>query len=974
MHLPARHALRVFFGFLVIASAMVVSQLSHDAQAEVSEGGEVAVFGGGDRTEMFAMTVDGSNNIYAGGTFTGITDFDPGTGTANLDAGASDSRDGFVVKLNSSKSFQWVKSFASPSNRSVEVHSLTTDGSGNVYALGEFGGSGTFDFDPGAGTANLTAQGFNGFVVKLDSSGNFVWVKGFIGTGRFLSASSKGKHIEVDGSGNIYIGVSYYGVIDFDPGAGTETLGIPASGTRPRAALVKLDSSGDFVWAKTFVDGSGGGNLAEERSHNGHGVALDSSGNPILFGSFYRTVDFDPGAGEVNLTASNSNPDGYVTKFNSDGTLAWARQWGFSGNVEVPNDLNVDSNNNVYITGQDHNGSAGVDFDPGAGTALGDATWNHYTLKLDSSGNFVWVTGAGGHGYRTDVDSSGNVYTVGTFTGTKDFDGGAGTTLFTSDDSGRADVFVTKHDSSGAFVWAKHLEGNHFGFVDGGVLDSSGKFVVGGDFLGDMDFDPGAGEVTFTADGELTAQGGQWEWDAWIATFDTSGNVFATSGGGGTPAGITLSGTTATVSEAGTTGTFTVVLAAQPTSDVVISATSADTSEVTVSPATLTFTNANWNTPQTVTITGVNDNLVDGNQTTNVTVSVVDGSSDDAYDSVADSTMTVTTSDDDTVTPTVTIAPTTTVSPTTTVAPSTGTVSLSAVSSGNASSLVWAASDAGSVSSFSLAHRDPASGAFTTTNSFDGTTLDHLASGLGDGTHSFRILALYNDGTAVASNVATVTISGGEVTEILIPTTIPPTTTVPTTTVSPTTTIPPAATTALPTTTPPTTTVSPTSTVPTTTVSSTTTIPPAATTALPTTTLPTTTLPAATTAPPTTTVVNNNEETTEETVSAQDLTREDTEEPNDESSLPTTGLIAALAGLAAAAGLALTSAGQTLWRKITGFLAGSILGFLILGRKRNRCEHCNKLVTSKEGILVDEDDNYECDENPEGDHHQLKEK
>ena len=445
-------------------------------------------------------------------------------------------------------------------------------------------------------------------------------------------------------------------------------------------------------------------------------------------------------------------------------------------------------------------------------------------------------------------------------------------------------------------------------------------------------------------------------------------------GGGGTPAGVTLSGTTATVSEAGTTGTFTVVLDAQPTSDVVISATSADTGEATVSPATLTFTNANWDTPQTVTITGVNDSLVDGNQTTNVTISVVDASSDDAYDSVADSTMTVTTSDDDTDAPTITVAPTTTVAPTVTVAPSTGTVSLSAVSSGNASSLVWAASDAGSVSSFSLAHRDPASGAFTTTNSFDGTTLDHLASGLGDGTHSFRILALYNDGSAVASNVATVTISGGEVTEIVIPTTIPPATTIPAATVSPTTTIPPAATTALPTTTPPTTTVSPTSTVPTTTVSPTTTIPPAATTALPTTTLPTTTVPAATTALPTTTVVNNNEETTEETDVALDLTRGDTKEPNDESSLPTAGLIAALAALAAATGLALTSAGQTLWRKITGFLAGSILGFLILGRKRNRCEHCNKLVTSKEGILVDEDDNYECDDNPDGDHHQLKEK
>ena len=632
---------------MLLLCSLCVSLLSDDAQAEVSAGGEVAVFGGGDRTEMFAMTVDGSNNIYAGGTWSGTTDFDPGAGTANLTA--DNSEDGFVVKLNSSKGFQWVKSFAHSSCDQCEVgvHSLTTDGSGNVYALGEF--QGTVDFDPGAGTANLTAQGFNGFVVKLDSSGNFVWAKGFLGTGRFLSLYSRGKAIEVDGSGNTYIGVSYYGELDFDPGAGTETLGIAANGTARRAALVKLDSSGDFVWAKTFGDGVVDG----AASFDGYGLALDNSGNPILFGSFSNTVDFDPGAGQVNFTAA-SNSDGYVTKFNSDGTLAWARQWGFTGKVETPNDLNVDSNNNVYITGDDHNDSGldGVDFDPGAGTALGDAAWNHYILKLDSSGDFVWVAGAGGHGEWSDVDSSGNVYTVGEFVGTKDFDGGAGTTQLTSDDtvvngSYNIDVFVTKYDSSGAFVWVKHLEGNHHQEVHtgGGVLDSSGKFVVGGTFLGDMDFDPGAGEVTFTADGESLPQGGHFEWDSWIATFDASGNVFATSGG------ITLSGTTATVSEAGTTGTFTVVLDAQPTSDVVISVTSADTSEVTVSPATLTFTNANWDTPQTVTITGVNDSLVDGNQTTNVTVSVVDASSDNAYDSVADSTMTVTTSDDDTAPP-----------------------------------------------------------------------------------------------------------------------------------------------------------------------------------------------------------------------------------------------------------------------------------------------------------------------------------
>lgn len=60
------------------------------------------------------------------------------------------------------------------------------------------------------------------------------------------------------------------------------------------------------------------------------------------------------------------------------------------------------------------------------------------------------------------------------------------------------------------------------------------------------------------------------------------------------------------------TATFTVVLSAQPTANVGFVVTSLDTSEGTVSPGTLTFTNANWNTPQTVTVTGADDFLDDG--------------------------------------------------------------------------------------------------------------------------------------------------------------------------------------------------------------------------------------------------------------------------------------------------------------------------------------------------------------------------
>ncbi|MEO2035787.1 MAG: FG-GAP-like repeat-containing protein, partial [Planctomycetaceae bacterium] len=117
-------------------------------------------------------------------------------------------------------------------------------------------------------------------------------------------------------------------------------------------------------------------------------------------------------------------------------------------------------------------------------------------------------------------------------------------------------------------------------------------------------------------------------------------------------AGFTISKTTASVSESGTTDTFTVVLDRAPVSDVVLSLVSDNTDEVTVSPATVTFNSDNWNTAQTVTVTGADDNIVDGNTETNVTISINKAASDNAFDLLPGQTVTVTTSDNDTAAPT----------------------------------------------------------------------------------------------------------------------------------------------------------------------------------------------------------------------------------------------------------------------------------------------------------------------------------
>ncbi|MCP4859444.1 MAG: hypothetical protein GY903_33670 [Fuerstiella sp.] len=118
-------------------------------------------------------------------------------------------------------------------------------------------------------------------------------------------------------------------------------------------------------------------------------------------------------------------------------------------------------------------------------------------------------------------------------------------------------------------------------------------------------------------------------------------------------AALTLSKDTATVSEAGTTASFSVILEAEPVTNVVIEIGSGDASEATVAPAMLTFTKNNWNTGQAVTVSGVDDADHDGDQSTVVTVSVKAATSDDAFDSLPDQTVTVATTDDETGPPAV---------------------------------------------------------------------------------------------------------------------------------------------------------------------------------------------------------------------------------------------------------------------------------------------------------------------------------
>jgi hypothetical protein len=100
-----------------------------------------------------------------------------------------------------------------------------------------------------------------------------------------------------------------------------------------------------------------------------------------------------------------------------------------------------------------------------------------------------------------------------------------------------------------------------------------------------------------------------------IQTFDNTGTFLHTlTSGLPNPAYMTTT-TSLVTSETGTTATFQVVLASQPTATVTISLTPSVPGQGSLSQSSLTFNAGNWNVAQTVTVTGLNDFIVNGDQT-----------------------------------------------------------------------------------------------------------------------------------------------------------------------------------------------------------------------------------------------------------------------------------------------------------------------------------------------------------------------
>jgi hypothetical protein len=424
---------------------------------------------------------DLAGNYYLTGFYQGTVDFDPSGNTHNQTSNGSG--DIFLAKYNHLGNYQWAISMGSA--EFDEGKAIALDDLGNVYLTGRF--RQTVDFDPSVNTTNLTSNGdADGFVAKYNNNGDLQWVFQLGGAG-----AEEPFDINIK-NGQIVVGGQFQQSVNFDPPGGSMILTSAGAADIFAAAY---NENGDYQWAIRI------GNTGSESCY---GIDTDASGNTYMTGFFSGTVDFDPGTGTDNYSATG-NADAYLCKLDNAGVYQWAIPLGGSGFLSNDGrDLTVDGSGNITLTGRF---VGTVDFDPSPNSASLTASGltSGFLAQYDANGNYQWAfklssTTFGSstlpHGIVTD--QVGDIYVCGGLSGTVDFDPGFSIENRTS--AGGTDIFVAKYSQAGNYLWAIN-SGGTLGDEALGLSANIDQVFLTGYFQNSFDVDPGTNTTTVTSNG-----------------------------------------------------------------------------------------------------------------------------------------------------------------------------------------------------------------------------------------------------------------------------------------------------------------------------------------------------------------------------------------------------------------------------------------------------------------------------------------
>ncbi len=319
-----------------------------------------------------AVTTDATGNVYMVGSYDGYIAF----GSITLGMGVR--AEGFVVKYDASGNVKWAKSINGANQEALR--SVKVDANGNVYVSG-YSESPLIYFD----TITLdNSSGASIFLAKYDSSGNIIWVRKSIGNNYESYAK-----LAIDNFGNVLMYVNYRG---YSITLGGYTLINTSSSTAlVDIALVKYDPLGNVLWAKN------GGGVNDDYMAS---IDVDQDGSAYIVG-FTQSPTMNFSGTVLNIVGSTGFEHAFMVKFDSAGSLAWAKSYGGDSGNSISS-INVSNSGSIYTSGDFVSTNLLLDTITLHGT-------NGYLAKYNQDGNIYWARPTNYAG-DTKIDSNGFIY------------------------------------------------------------------------------------------------------------------------------------------------------------------------------------------------------------------------------------------------------------------------------------------------------------------------------------------------------------------------------------------------------------------------------------------------------------------------------------------------------------------------------------------------------------------------------------
>jgi len=261
---------------------------------------------------------DYNGNIYVLGSFRESVFFGN-----DFSFQSNGNRDIFIAAYNYNGDIQWAKQFGGPGED--RGYGIECDLEGNICFTGFFNGECVFE-DHHLYSPSITSS----YIAKLNSSGGLLWVEKLFGGANDFSF---GYGLGTDNNGNIYAGGYFNNLLNV---GFQDTLYSSGGIFDMDIFTVKFNSEGALEWANA----SGGVYLDQGRD-----ICIDNAGNCFVTGLFSGNAHF----GEFNIESYGMS-DIFITKFNQDGEVSWARSAGGNQN-DYGYGITVDHNQNLVITG-----------------------------------------------------------------------------------------------------------------------------------------------------------------------------------------------------------------------------------------------------------------------------------------------------------------------------------------------------------------------------------------------------------------------------------------------------------------------------------------------------------------------------------------------------------------------------------------------------------------------------------------------